>query len=141
MNNIIPAFTKFSITKELLKLMVANTGLTGYVGDNFYPILAPEKDTNGNEITECIVYYREKYQKQYIQNNVVINELCHVTFVVVSSGYGRSIEITELLNNTIEGVHENTDGYKYQCRLIDSDENVIGLNNDKYIQVLTFEIK
>ena len=114
--NITSAFSKFTITKELYSLLNSNTGLTSYVGENIYPIVAPQKDDSGNEIKECIVYYREKYSKEYIQNNIVVNEI-------------------------IEGVHQNESGYNYQCRLIDSDENVIGVNNDKYIQVVTFEIK
>jgi len=139
--NITSAFSKFTITKELYSLLNSNTGLTSYVGENIYPIVAPQKDDSGNEIKECIVYYREKYSKEYIQNNIVVNEKCHITFVIVSSSYFKSIKIVELVNEIIEGVHQNESGYNYQCRLIDSDENVIGVNNDKYIQVVTFEIK
>ena len=139
--NITPAFSKFSITKDLLLLINENTGLTAYVGENIYPIVAPETDSNGNDINDCIIYYREKYSKQYVQNNIIVNENCKVTYVIISKNYPRSIAMAELLNDTIEGVHQNSDGYNYQCRLLDSDENVTGAKSDIYIQILTFEIK
>jgi len=138
--SIIPAFSKFSITKDLLLLINANVELIGLVGENIYPIVAPEKDSNGNDINECIIYYREKLIPQYVQNTVVSSDL-KITYVVISKNYSTSITMAELLNDTIEGLHQNSDGYNYRCRLVDSDENVTGQKSDIYMQILTFEIK
>jgi hypothetical protein len=126
------AFTKFSITTELRKLIVADSGLTNWVGTNVFPIVAPE-GTEG----DTIIYYREKYAKQHTQFGIY-EEKCNVTFIIVSEDYDRSIAITEALNDLIEGIHQNKDNYNYECRLVDSIEDLI---DKKYIQTLQFEIK
>ena len=129
---VIKAFTKLSIVTELRKLLINNSGITAYVNNNIFPLVAPE-NTNG----DCIVYFRDKYSKDY-SNMGIYNEKCTVTFVAVSENYDRCLLIAELVNDEIEGIHKNTSNYNYQCRLIDSMEDLI---DKKYIQTLMFEIK
>ena len=125
---IIKAFSKFSITTELRKLLLANDDLKELVNNNIFPIVAPE-DTVGN----CIFYYRDKYKKEYTVNDFITNENVVVTFAVMSDDYDSTITIAELVNDILEGIHTNKDGYKYKCKMIESAEDLI---DKKYFQVL-----
>lgn len=128
----IKAFTKFSITTDIRKLLVANTGLTSMVGSNIYPLIAPEAVTG-----DTVLYYRDSYNKEQVQMGVY-NDNCRVFICVVSDNYDRSIQIAENINDIIEGEHLNKDGYKYTCNLVDSTEDY---EDKKYLQILLFQIK
>lgn len=126
------AFTKFSITTDIRKLLIENVELKSIVNNNIFPILAPEGTT-----ADFIIYYRDKYGKEYA-NFGIFNEHCTVWIAAVSDNYDRSQTIAELINEAVEGKHNNTSGYEYECRLIDSTED---FEDKKYIQILVFEIK
>lgn len=128
----IQAFTKFSITTDIRKLLIENVELQSIINSNIFPILAPEGTTG-----DFIIYYRDKYSKEYVQRGI-INEQCTVWIGAVSDNYDRSQRIAQLINEAIEGNHKNTSGYDYECRLLDSTED---FEDKKYIQILVFEIK
>jgi len=128
----IKAFTKFSITTDIRTLLIENVELQSIINNNIFPLIAPEGTTE-----DFIVYYRDKYSKEYT-NFGIYNEQCVVWIVAVSEDYDRSQNIAELINGAIEGKHNNTSGYEYECRLIDSTED---FEDKKYIQILVFEVK
>lgn len=128
----IQAFTKFSITTDIRKLLIENVELQSIINSNIFPILAPEGTTG-----DFIIYYRDKYGKEYTTFGIS-NEQCTVWIGAVSDNYDRSQRIAELINEAIEGKHKNTSGYDYECRLLDSTED---FEDKKYIQILVFEIK
>jgi len=129
----IQGFTKFSITTDIRKLLLDNEDLKALVNTNIFPINAPE-ETDGN----CIFYYRDKSIPEYTMNDIIINYKAVVTYAIRSDDYDESIEIVELANKIINGTHLNKDGYKYNCKLIESAEDLI---DKKYFQILQFEIK
>jgi len=126
------AFTKFSITTDIRKLLIENVELNSLINNQIYPIIAPEGTTE-----DFIIYYRDKYSKSY-SNFGVYNEDCTVWICAISDDYDRSQTLAELINDTIEGRHKNDSDYSYECRLKDSTED---FQDKKYIQVLVFEIK
>jgi len=128
----INTFTKFSITTDIRKLLIENVDLNTIINNNIFPIVAPEGTT-----ADFIIYYRDKYGKEYT-NFGVSNENCAVWICAVSSNYDTSQQLAELINDSIEGKHYNVDGYLYECRLKDSTED---FTDKKYIQILVFEIK
>lgn len=128
----VQAFTKFSITTDIRKLLIENVELQSIINNNIFPILAPEGTTG-----DFIIYYRDKYGKEYT-NYGVSNEHCTVWIGAISDNYDRSQRIAELINEATEGKHKNTSGYDYECRLLDSTED---FEDKKYIQILVFEIK
>lgn len=124
--------SKFNITKSIRKILLSNSGITSYVNNNIFPLQAPE-GTKGN----IIVYGRNKYSKEYTKFGPIVSQ-CQINIIVISDNYDSSLTIADLVDNVLEGEHVNEfNTYKYQCRLIDSDEDLI---DDKYIQSLIFEI-
>lgn len=69
---IINAFSKFSITTDIRKLLVNDNDLKALVGNNIFPLVAPEGTTG-----DFIMYYRDKYGKEYT-NYGVFNDECTV---------------------------------------------------------------
>lgn len=130
--NITEAYNKFSITTDIRNILIGNSGITQMVGNNIYPIIAPENTTG-----DIILYYRDEYGKEYTNGNVIVNENCKIFIAILSENYDRSIQITEKVNELIEGTHLNKNNYKYNCRLIDSTED---FEDKKYIQILLFQI-
>lgn len=130
--SITKATNKFKITTDIRNLLISNTGLTEMVGANIYPIIAPENTTG-----DVILYYRDEYSKEYTSGNLIVNENCKIFIAIISDDYDRSIAITEMVNDTIEGVHLDKNNYTYNCRLIDSTED---FEDKKYIQILLFQI-
>lgn len=128
----INTFSKFNITTNIRKLLVNDSELNSFIDGKIYPIVAPE-DVTG----DIIIYYRDKYGKDYTKFGVA-NENCNVFIVLMSDDYDRSIEIINLVNDLIEGVHTTENGLIYECRLIDSTEDY---EDKKYLQILLFEIK
>ena len=128
----IKAFTKFSITTDIRKLMIENVELQSIINNKIFPLFAPEGTTE-----DFIIYYRDKYGKDYT-NYGIYNEHCVVWIAAVSEDYDRGQNIAELINEAIEGKHNNTSGYEYECQLIDSTED---FEDKKYIQILVFEVK
>ena len=126
------AFTKFSITTDIRKLLIENVELNSLINNKVYPIVAPEETTE-----DFIIYYRDAYSKEYT-NFGVCSEDCKVWICAVSDDYDRSQLIAELINEAIEGKHKNTSDYDYECRLLDSTED---FEDKKYIQILVFEVK
>ena len=126
------AFTKFSITTDIRKLLIENVELNSLINNKVYPIVAPEETTD-----DFIIYYRDKYGKEYT-NFGVANEDCTVWICAISDNYDRSQTIAELINEAIEGKHKNESDYSYECRLKDSTED---FQDKKYIQILVFDIK
>ena len=66
------AFTKFSITTDIRKLLIENVELNSLINNKVYPIVAPEETTE-----DFIIYYRDKYGKDYT-NYGIYNEHCVV---------------------------------------------------------------
>ena len=124
--------TKFNITTDIRKLLTANTGLTANVSSRIYPIVAPE-----GTVGDMVLYYRDQYSKEYTQMGIY-SENCKVFLAIVSDNYDKSIQIVQLVNDIIEGVHTDSKGEKYECRLMDSTED---FQDFKYLQILLFEIK
>lgn len=126
------AFTKFSITTNIRRLLIDNLGLKAIVNNKIFPLIAPEGITD-----DFIIYYRDKYGKEYT-NYGVSSESCTVWIGAISENYDRSQMMAELINEAVEGKHTNESGYTYECRLFDSTED---FEDKKYIQILVFEIK
>lgn len=124
--------SKFDIGAEIRNLLINNSGITSYINDNIFPIIAPA-GTTGNFIT----YYREKYGREYTQFGPYLDD-CKFAVVAVSENYGTSIDMIELISDTIEGDQLTDDNYKYSCYLIDSSEDLI---DKKYVQIALFDIK
>lgn len=125
--------SKISIAKELRPKLLAVENLTAMVGDNIFPLYAPE-DTTG----DFILYQRTKGGSYVNQMDISI-EWCEVTFNVVSGGYGKSVEIAEELRKALQDVYVNDK--KDQLIMSDSHEEIVGEGNVvKYVQILVFTV-
>ena len=118
-----------SIAKDLRPILLSKENLTAMVGDNIFPLYAPE-DTTG----DFILYQRTK-GGSYVTQMSVSAEWCEVTFNVVSGGYGKGIDIAEELRKALQDIY--IDGN--QLVMSDSREEIVGEGNVvKYVQILVF---
>ena len=119
------------VGNDLRDLLTSNSALTEIVGDDIYPIIAPE-NTKG----PFVLYERSKYKKDYSKMGLVEQD-CHITFTIVAEDYDVSLAIAELIDFTLTGDHK-TEGCSMTIELFDSSE---GFDDNKYYQSLTFSIK
>lgn len=124
--------SKFSITTDIRKLLINDSNLKSLIGNKIYPLFAPD-NTQG----DFIIYYRDEYSKEYATRGLITNEKCKIWVAVVSDNYDTSLQIAELVNDLIDGIHTDKNNNEYQCRLSDSTEDTA---DNKYIQILVFEI-
>lgn len=128
----IKAKSKFSSTIQLRNILINDSKLYNYVENKIYPINAPE-GVEGS----FIIYYRDEYSKNYIQQGVY-QDVCKVFLNIITTEYDEGIEIVEIVNEILEGVHVDDDGYYFTVRIIDSTEV---FEDNKYIQILLLEVE
>ena len=126
------SFQKWHIGDDVRALLLADTNIAALVGEDIYPIVAPE-GTDG----EFIVYRREKYSKDTVKEGVVGDE-CILSLTAVADNYDAAVTLAELIDNALTGKHTNGEGENFQMVLSDSSE---AFEDNKYIEVLLFEIK
>lgn len=120
-----------SIAKDLRPILLSKENLTAKVGDNIFPLYAPE-DTTG----DFILYQRTK-GGSYVTQMGVAAEWCEVTFNVVSGEYGKGIDIAEELRKALQDVYVD----KNQLVMSDTREEIVGEGNVvKYVQILVFTV-
>lgn len=125
------SFQKWWIGNVVRALLLADEGVSGIVGEDVFPIVAPE-NTDG----EFIIYRRVAYSKQVVKEGVY-QDKCNLELVVVSDNYDNSVALAELIDNCLTGNHTTDEGEKFSMLLADSSE---GFDDNKYWQKLNFEI-
>lgn len=124
-------FRKWSIGKDIRALLIADSAITEAIGNNIYPLVAPEK-TEG----DFIIYQRDKYSKNWVKAGIYEDE-CNVVITIVSDNYDNSIELAILVDKALTGRHKTDDGYVFKMNILDSTEDY---TDNKYIQTLLFGI-
>lgn len=131
-NTILNSYQKWFIGNNVRKMMIDDEDIFKKVGNNIYPIVAPE-GIKGDFIT----YAREKYSKSAVKMGIYEDE-CRVSVVAISDKYDSSVELAYLIDNCLTGQHKLDDGTVIRISLYDSSESY---EDSKYFQVLVFEIK
>ena len=126
------SYQKWAIGNDVREMLLANTALTQYVGNNIYPLIAPE-NTEG----EFIIYQRDKYKKEWTKIGVY-EDVCHLLVTLIADNYDNAIFLASQIDNTLTGKHTKDTGEKIDINLIDSTES---FDDNKYIETLLFEIK
>ena len=120
------AASKFKITTVVRALILANQEIAALIGSRIFPVIAPEK-TEG----DFIVYYRDEYSKDRTKMGIS-GQTCKIIVAAVSSDYDTSQDLADLIDETLDGVHDGV-----TIHLEDSTES---FEDGKYIQVLVFSI-
>lgn len=123
---------KWNIGNDIREILLADATVSGVVGQNIYPCIAPEK-TEG----DFILYRREKYSKSYTKMGIV-EDACELTLLIISDDYDTSNALAAQVDNLLVGRHTRTDGYSFVVSLKDSTE---AFEDNKYVQTMLFEIK
>ncbi len=122
---------KWKIGNYIREVLMGNAELKEIIGENIYPIVAPEGIKG-----EFLVYNRGKYTKSPTKMGIYQEE-CIVYILAVSDNYDTAIKMAELIDATLTGEHlYNND--RIQIDLEDSSENFQEL---KYVQSLSFRIR
>lgn len=131
MNNL-NSFQKWNIGTIVRDIILSDSGSSGYVGENIFPIVAPE-----NIVGDFIVYRRDTYKKDETKMGVHA-DICNLALVVISDNYDRAIEIADYLDNLLTGRHYlSATDTRFEMQLIDSEENY---TDNKYMEILMFKI-
>lgn len=130
-NQDLHSYKKWKIGNDIRAWLLADSGITGYVSTNVFPLVAPE-----NVEGDFIIYNRDKYSKVWTKMGVV-DDVCEVFVTIVSDNYDRSVEIAEIVDKVITGEHTDTNK-RIIADLVDSTET---FDDFKYIQTLLFKIK
>ena len=125
------SYQKWKVGNDLRAILLSDSGLTGMVGSNIYPLVAPEGVDN-----EFIVYGREKYTKKMAKDGVWEDE-CLVYFTAISDNYDKATDLASLIDNALVGRHTIND-HRITVYLYDSTET---FEDNKYIETLIFTIE
>lgn len=126
------SFQKWNIGNIVREFLLSDEDIKGQVGNNIFPIVAPE-DTTG----DFIVYRRMQYSKQTVKMGVY-QDTCMIAVVALSDNYDKSVELASKIDNALTGKRLLENGYKLQLELTDSTEMY---EDNKYIQTIIFTIK
>lgn len=124
---------KWFVGNDIREILSGDTAVTQYVGENIYPVIAPE-GTKGS----FILYQRDKYKKSNSKFGVYEEE-CHVLITVVADDYDEAVYLAFLIDTALQGTHTNTEtGCNLTMELFDSTE---GFDDNKYFETLIYAIK
>lgn len=124
---------KWFVGNDIREILLQNSALTEYVGNDIYPVIAPE-GTDG----AFILYQRDKYRKSWTKMGLYEEE-CHLILTVVAENYDEALAIAYLVDETLSGRHSNPEtGCNLTIELTDSTE---GFDDNKYYESLTYSIK
>lgn len=129
-NNALQSYQKWDIGNKIRQMLLTDTKIKDYVGDNIFPLIAPE-----NTYGDFIFYFRGDYKKEEVKWGV-FKDLATLNINVVSDDYDNSVEIAKAIDNCLTGT-KSIDGRQVRIKLTSSQELY---EDDKYIQTLTFEI-
>ena len=118
--------SKFKIGTTIRQLLLNDEKIHNAVGDNIFPLIAPEETTGS-----FIIYQRDEYSKDYTKQGIY-EEACIIYITVVADTYDTSQKIAIDVNDLLENYTDN-----FRIRLTDSTEDYA---DSKFIQVLKFEI-
>ena len=124
--------SKISIAKDLRPMLLARESLAYLVGENVFPLYAPE-----GTVGDFILYQRTAGGSEVNQMGLSA-EWCEVTFNVVSDAYAKGVEIAEELRSALQDIYVDD---KDQLVMTNSHEDFVGENNVvKYVQILVFTV-
>lgn len=123
--------TKWTIGNEVRDILISNDDIYAAVGEDIFPIVAPE-----NVDDPFIVYYREKYHRQDSKIGYFEDE-CHIVLTIVSTDYDLGANIAGLVDSALSGPHTIGE-CKYDFQLYDASE---GFEDLKYFQQLVYSVK
>jgi hypothetical protein len=126
--------TKFFVCTEIRKMLLEDPELNELVGNQIYPIVAPE-GTKG----DYIVYVRDQYSISRTKQGIY-EQSCIVFISCVSESYDTSQKLASSVFNCLDGRHKITTENLVinSIEMLDSTEDYTG---DVYIQTLEFSIK
>lgn len=130
--NKIGSYHKWGIGNDIREILLADETLSGVVGTNIFPVIAPE-----GTLGDFILYRRDKYSKTSTKMGIV-EDVCEVVVTVVSDDYDSSFSIAAQVDNILVGKHTLNSGINVTINLVDSTEM---FEDNKYIQTMLFEIK
>lgn len=123
--------TSIQIGKLIRAALTTNLKLVELIGNKIFPIVSKE-----GTAYPFVVYRRAGITPSYVKDGRA-SESASVEIIVASNNYTSSVEIADLVRDTIDGKGMTYDGMTvYQVQLISADEEFI---EDTYIQSLTFQ--
>lgn len=118
----------FTAIIDVVSLLSASQTIQNLVGDKIYPLINTD-ETDG----DFIAYQRAGYQR--LDTNMATASKATFFMTVVSATYDRSLEIAEVVYNTLEGDHSQ---YDLRIKLVDYEEDYI---DKKFVQILKFTLE
>ena len=124
---------KWFVGNDVRDILLQDSAITQMVGENIYPVIAPEGTTD-----PFILYQRDKYKKSYTKMGVYEEE-CHLLITIVGDNYDVAVYLAYLVDTALQGTHSNPEtGCNLMLELYDSTE---GFDDNKYFESLTYSIK
>lgn len=123
---------KWDIGNVLRTLLLADEEVSKQVGNDIYPIVAPENTDN-----DFIIYRRIQYSKNSVKVGVYQDE-CEIAVLGISDNYDDSISLASKIDNVLTGKHTLSNGYSIEVMLNDSTEM---FEDNKFVQTLIFKIR
>lgn len=123
---------KWYVGNAVRDVLVNDENVQRAVGNNIFPIIAPE-GTDG----PFILYQRDKYKRDYSKMGL-FQEECHLIITVISDDYDTGIVIADMIDTALSGSVSTEEGCTFEMVLYDSTE---GFDDNKYFEQLVFSIK
>ena len=130
------ACKKWHIGNDIRRILLSDDEFKKLVGNNIFPLVAPEPKSGQKDLGTFVVYAREKYSRE-LSKMAVLEDKCLVSVSVISDDYDEAVNIAEAIDYALFGSHK-TDCGEFDFNLYDSNETY---QDDKYIETLIYEIK
>ncbi len=124
---------KFRSAEFIRTTLLSSEEIKSLVGDRIYPVIATQ------DKGDYILVQRNQYGREQTKTGDY-HSVCKVAISIWSDDYDRSLDLTILADEVLEGSHKSNDifGISSGLELSDSDE---GYLDGKYFQALEYIIK
>lgn len=125
------SFQKWFIGNYIREILLDDGDVVGFVGQDIFPLVAPE-NTEG----DFIIYSRVHYQREKVKMGIYEDD-AQVELTIVSDIYDNALQIAAAVDNALTGEHEIY-GQKFLIDLVDSSEEYY---DNKYCEKIIYSIK
>lgn len=126
------AYLKWKVGNDIRKLLLADADVHALVGDNIFPLVAPENITG-----DFIVYSRDSYSHEYVKQGFY-DDTCQEEIMIVSDKYDSAVDIAEKVDKALTGTHNLDNGATITLDVSTSKEV---FQDNKYIEIIIFKVE
>jgi hypothetical protein len=123
------------ISKAIKYIFDNTSGITGYTGNRYYPVVAPV-----DCVTPFIVYQSALNAVTYTKSGREMDEYT-TDFLIVSSNYTEVLNLTQIIRQTLEFKRGNYNGINISDIRVNNDDELWNDDTKEFMKRINMTIK